>query len=697
MKRNNQAKQTNIFYSLLLSVLLVITIISSGCSLALVDTTPDNEEEILQDPPLNDISPQKKAIVIIKHLYDDKDELTTDTIKVQNVNIGESYTALARNEKNYHSDGNKSIVVEEGENIVTINYKRKTAKLIINHVYDDKETVSQTITEKVGARYLVNADIDSCYLSEGDKEITIEEGENIITINYKRKTVPLIINHIYNDKEPLKEIIAAKIETEYTINPNDTVNYLSEGSKKLIIKEGEANTVTINYTRKGLYYYDSLKSAITDANNGSPTNYNPSLNYLTATVQIFNNIDTKETIISPLKNIELTENLVFSGEFTLDINGKEIKFSNTSAPITIEKNANIILADTKESGKLVLDIDDSATDAPYFYRLITVKSQSSFRIKNGAYQIENSSSHKSSAIIYSSGNSIFDTPTFKMNMTSNQTPKASTMIELTSDSSLTINGGTYSAYTTSGITGMYSNNALVTINNANMLVSSSTTTASVYAIQGYVSANRHFIINDGIFEADCPPRVSTVLDSGATILFTIYNSGVFNINGGTFTGIHSALSINGNGTAKINGGSFRGVSHGGIYFSTANTYIKNASLSQHDYSGIYTYDKNNFSNNQASFYIGTSSRDVYVYMDNCIIERGISVLSSSYSYKNTYLYASNTAFNTVRVDGSYSQGGTKGHFYVGKGTTYKRITSAATPYDKGVVDESTYSGTTFVN
>ena len=76
-------------------------------------------------------------------------------------------------------------------------------------------------------------------------------------------------------------------------------------------------------------------------------------------------------------------------------------------------------------------------------------------------------------------------------------------------------------------------------------------------------------------------------------------------------------------------------------------------------------------------------------MDNCKLENATNaVLSSNYSCKNTYLYASNTAFNNIRIDGANSAGD-KGHMFIGKGSTYKSTSGS------GALDTTTYSNVEF--
>ena len=139
--------------------------------------------------------------------------------------------------------------------------------------------------------------------------------------------------------------------------------------------------------------------------------------------------------------------------------------------------------------------------------------------------------------------------------------------------------------------------------------------------------------------------------------------------------------------AYINGGTYEGVQHGGAYFSGEKAVVKDATFRKWDYDG--KYNKDNFECYNASFYIGSPDREVKVFMNNCRVENATnSVLSSNYNNKNTYLYASNTAFNNIRIDGANSNGD-KGHMYVGKGCTYNSTSGS------GDLDTTTYSSVEF--
>lgn len=142
-----------------------------------------------------------------------------------------------------------------------------------------------------------------------------------------------------------------------------------------------------------------------------------------------------------------------------------------------------------------------------------------------------------------------------------------------------------------------------------------------------------------------------------------------------------------NGNLYINGGTYEGIQHGGAYFSCNKVVAKNATFRKWNYDG--QFNKDNFYSYNAAFYIGTASREVKVFMDNCKLENATNaVLSSNYSCKNTYLYASNTAFNNIRIDGANSAGD-KGHMFIGKGSTYKSTSGS------GALDTTTYSNVEF--
>ena len=158
------------------------------------------------------------------------------------------------------------------------------------------------------------------------------------------------------------------------------------------------------------------------------------------------------------------------------------------------------------------------------------------------------------------------------------------------------------------------------------------------------------------------------------------------INNCNIKATREALSLN-TGNTCISGGTYEGIQHGGAYFNSPKVVVRNATFRKWNYDG--QFNKNNFYSYNAAFYIGNPNHEVKVYMDNCKLENATNaVLSSSYSYKNTYLYASNTAFNNIRIDGANSSGN-KGHMYIGKGTTYQSTSGS------GELDTTTYANTEF--
>ena len=152
--------------------------------------------------------------------------------------------------------------------------------------------------------------------------------------------------------------------------------------------------------------------------------------------------------------------------------------------------------------------------------------------------------------------------------------------------------------------------------------------------------------------------------------------------------VREALSL-GCSNVFINGGTYEGVQHGGAYFCCEKAVVKDATFRQWNYDGKYNRDNIYSFSNNASFYVGVASYEVRVFMNNCRVENATnSVLSSAYNHKNTYLYASNTAFNNIRIDGVNSNGD-KGHMYVGKGCTYNSTSGS------GDLDTTTYSSVEF--
>lgn len=214
-----------------------------------------------------------------------------------------------------------------------------------------------------------------------------------------------------------------------------------------------------------------------------------------------------------------------------------------------------------------------------------------------------------------------------------------------------------------------------------------------YGAAAYVD-NSYVEINNGKFIAD-----GKLVSEGDANTHGLWgNSENIVVNGGYFRGTHSGAVLNNGG--HINGGTFESPNHGGIY-AGGNVNIKNATLKLGTYKGVYSEMAN--VSHYGVFYIGTSTVESTVYMDNVTLISDFGnkpgVLSSNYNYKDTYLYVSNTVFpGPIRVDGtrSTSENPTaQGHLYVGKNVTYSGITTGSES-TTGVVDTTTYANTEFL-
>ena len=129
-----------------IGIILLVVNIPSVIGNTINNTINNNLDNPNLIPPEN-VEPTGPKIVI-NHVYDDRAETYLDTQVVYNQEIGTEYIAKPRENLNYTNDGDKTITVKEGENIVTINYVRKLATVVVNHVYEGKEKQDEDV-EKI--------------------------------------------------------------------------------------------------------------------------------------------------------------------------------------------------------------------------------------------------------------------------------------------------------------------------------------------------------------------------------------------------------------------------------------------------------------------------------------------------------------------------------------------------------------------
>ena len=205
------------------------------------------------------------------------------------------------------------------------------------------------------------------------------------------------------------------------------------------------------------------------------------------------------------------------------------------------------------------------------------------------------------------------------------------------------------------------------------------------------------LINNGTFTVDMESDGSYGILNNVSGTMTINNAtaqgyiGIANynnmtINNSTTKGFHSGISTQGTGTTDIYGGTYESPWHGGAYFSGENNYVYNATFSD----DLATEHPSHY----GGIYIGSPNNDVHVVMDKCIVNGGAygAVLSSNYSYLNTYLYISNSTLSgtvaDLRVDGKNSEG-YYGTVYIGENVTYNTKTGS------GTIDKDSYAGKNF--
>jgi hypothetical protein len=175
------------------------------------------------------------------------------------------------------------------------------------------------------------------------------------------------------------------------------------------------------------------------------------------------------------------------------------------------------------------------------------------------------------------------------------------------------------------------------------------------------------------------------------------------INGGSYTGTHSA--INTNSPVVVDGGKFVSCSHGGIYFAHPNktSYVKNAELGIEEYAGEFEMDEMTNQTPFAPFYIGGSSgyENIIVHMDNCtlLVTENTAwsggVVRGTSGEKNSILYVSNTTIpegkdglRKLRID-NYN------HVHVGTGTNITDdiiVAGSASVVQEKWDDAVTYAG-----
>ena len=364
-----------------------------------------------------------------------------------------------------------------------------------------------------------------------------------------------------------------------------------------------------------------------------------------------------------------------SGTPTVNINGGKFeavsKESAQSRLMQIFGTANITGGDFNASS------ENGNSDCLYANR------EGSLNISNGNFSSESNQKYAYCVQFNSSntGNTKISGGTFNSKSILNT---SACVGNFSSAASVEITGGTFESSTSEGK--VYAILSVGKIKNATIKAyatnDSGTHQAKVHGIG--VNTSDSEISNTNIVADYNKADLTDVSCEGITVN-SISNS--VTINNCHVKAVREALSIGGTNT-YINGGTYEGIQHGGAYFACEKAVVKDATFRKWDYDG--KYNKDNFECNNASFYIGSSKgNECRVYMNNCKVENATnSVLSSNYSHKNTYLYASNTAFNNIRIDGANSSGD-KGHMYVGKGCTYNSTSGS------GDLDTTTYSSVEF--
>ena len=424
------------------------------------------------------------------------------------------------------------------------------------------------------------------------------------------------------------------------------------------------------------HYYSSIALAVSDA--GEHTTANADCDKDTASAEIAVREKDDKYIVKALKNQTITESIEMKGEQIFDTNSKEIELK-AGVELKPVSNSVITFRDEGGKGKIYKDVDSTSAEA-----LITTKSVNncSVTILNGTYNISNNNGR--GIAVWNNGNN-------KINIQSGNYAHSSSyavaVIDQLSDSkSIVINGGNFTAQTEDKTaTAIYD---VETIKNANVKAigtnDSKSNSAKIRGITLYmvstgtientnVVADYHLYNNSSKEDYEC---------EGITINTNTRTNrdGTFFINNCNVKGTREGLSLMGqNAVIYINGGVYQGIRHGGAYFGVKKAVVQNATFKKWDYDGQFEKDKLHSWN--ANFYVGATLVSPKVYMNHCKVDKNYkTVISSNYEYKDTYLYASNTSFGSVRIDGP-NENNNQGHFYVGKNATY-----TSTEYNKSEVD-----------
>ncbi len=490
------------------------------------------------------------------------------------------------------------------------------------------------------------------------------------------------------------------------------------------------------------YFYGSLENAIADANNNTTANALSDVSGAKAKIEV------KEKdggyIVKPMADCNIAATQTLSGNYIFDANGKTVSLASgaclslSGADITFRdsENGKIIKDVTSETEERLIEIA-SASTAPSIVRFINgnyiVKKNGSvglasvymmgggltqvcsINIEGGNFSVESNSLSNATTGLQLRGNINISKAKINVKNTNSAATKASTGIFLldatgqinnckiescgsysysimdaapTFIQDVSISGGTYTAITENkraaafwGINKITGADIKAVAYNKN-----NEGTASSYGIVCTNKSKEYVIKNCNILADYKLEELGGSVAQGISIANGV-NAKIMNCR---VRATREGISTSGDNTTII-GGTYEGIQHGGAYFSCKKAIVKDATFKKWNYNG--QFNKNYYYSYNSAFYMGYTKFDVNVFMNNCKLENAKNaVCSSNYGYKNAYLYASNTTFDNLRIDGTNNLGN-KGHVYLGKGATYKTTSSYKT--ELGDLDETTYKNISF--
>lgn len=457
-----------------------------------------------------------------------------------------------------------------------------------------------------------------------------------------------------------------------TVSNNGTLKGLSQGTAIVSAtrnKKTQKCRITVtNFDKNKDYYYNSLESAVLDANNNFLKGENS-----TNAVKV--KFDGKAYNITLLKNLTLNNNVTIAVPTNIKLNGYLL---------TLKENASLISnSDLKIDGTVQNSAIRKTNNSTMNIRLIE-SDNGNLDITGGTYSVDASllnpkeTSYVSAICCFKvrPSKNFVSIRDVNVNLTygNKNTSHANSITAMKLAASnckydldnVKINATNKMQGTITGISSFqYKMPNDITISNSQVNAN-----GDLGCSVGF-SSNGNAIINNSNFYADASNNDTVKLNGIVRYGIGIINTGTLTFNSGVVKGTHAGMCCRYGAKTYVNGGSFDSSSHGGIYFAQGPNglaYVRNATITCNEYWG--KYDSSKFTNpRMGGFYIGggtsSSNSNNSVYMDNCKISGGNAafVLRGSSGEKNNKLYISNSILEKGRARIDNNQ-----HLYVGVGT-----------------------------